>query len=115
MTVLHETIETPLAIGLAFDYVADFANAQEWDPGVASSVRVDEGPVATCSASCGADRRAAVELALHPGESALADRVEGSPEEGLGEPKDAPETEVGLVVDPGPAGRRGCKDDAVDR
>ncbi len=46
MTVLHQTIETPLSIGPAFDYVADFANAQEWDPGVASSVRVDDGPVA---------------------------------------------------------------------
>ena len=46
MTTLRETIQTPLAIEAAFAYVADFANSQEWDPGVASSDRVDGGPVA---------------------------------------------------------------------
>lgn len=46
MTTLHERIETPLAIDEAFAYVADFANAQEWDPGVVTSKRLDEGPVA---------------------------------------------------------------------
>jgi carbon monoxide dehydrogenase subunit G len=46
MTRLHETIETPLPIDDAFAFVADFANAQHWDPGVASSARVDDGPVA---------------------------------------------------------------------
>ena len=46
MTRLHERIETSLPIEAAFDYVADFANAQEWDPGVASARRVDDGPVA---------------------------------------------------------------------
>lgn len=46
MTRLHERIETTLPIEAAFDYVADFANAQEWDPGVASARRVDDGPVA---------------------------------------------------------------------
>ncbi len=45
MTVLREVIETPLAIDRAFAYVADFANSQEWDPGVASSTRIDDGPV----------------------------------------------------------------------
>ncbi|HEY6014699.1 MAG TPA: SRPBCC family protein [Candidatus Limnocylindrales bacterium] len=46
MTRLHERIETTLPIEAAFDYVADFANAQEWDPGVASARRIDAGPVA---------------------------------------------------------------------
>ena len=46
MTRLHERIETTLPIEAAFDYVADFANAQEWDPGVATARRIDDGPVA---------------------------------------------------------------------
>ncbi len=45
LTTLNERIETPLAMDAAFAYVADFANAQEWDPGVATAVRVDDGPV----------------------------------------------------------------------
>jgi carbon monoxide dehydrogenase subunit G len=46
MTRLHERIETALPIEAAFDYVADFANAREWDPGVAAARRIDGGPVA---------------------------------------------------------------------
>ncbi len=46
MTTLRETIQTPLPIEAAFAYVADFANSQEWDPGVATSGRVGGGPVA---------------------------------------------------------------------
>jgi carbon monoxide dehydrogenase subunit G len=46
MTRLHERIETTLPIEAAFDYVAEFANAQEWDPGVAAARRIDAGPVA---------------------------------------------------------------------
>ena len=46
MTRLHERIETSLPIEAAFDYVADFANAQAWDPGVASARRIDDGQVA---------------------------------------------------------------------
>jgi carbon monoxide dehydrogenase subunit G len=45
MAVLREQLETPLGIDEAFAFVADFANAQRWDPGVASSVRIDDGPV----------------------------------------------------------------------
>jgi carbon monoxide dehydrogenase subunit G len=45
MAVLRETIESPLGIDEAFAFVADFANSVRWDPGVASSVRLDEGPV----------------------------------------------------------------------
>ena len=45
MTTLHEQVETTLPIDDVFDYVADFANSQEWDPGVATAERLDEGPV----------------------------------------------------------------------
>ena len=45
MTRLHEQIETALPPEAAFAYVADFANAAEWDPGTARSERVDPGPV----------------------------------------------------------------------
>lgn len=40
MTRLNERIETALPIEEAFAYLADFANSQEWDPGVASAERI---------------------------------------------------------------------------
>ena len=46
MTTLNEHIETPLPLDEAFAFVADFANAKDWDPGVATSERLDPGPVA---------------------------------------------------------------------
>jgi carbon monoxide dehydrogenase subunit G len=45
MTRLHEEIETALPMETTFDFVADFANAQRWDPGVARSTRLDDGPI----------------------------------------------------------------------
>jgi carbon monoxide dehydrogenase subunit G len=45
MTRLHERIQTPLPIDDTFTFVADFANAMRWDPGVATSERIDDGPV----------------------------------------------------------------------
>jgi carbon monoxide dehydrogenase subunit G len=45
MTRLHDTIETSLPIDETFAFIADFANAQHWDPGVATSERIDPGPV----------------------------------------------------------------------
>ncbi len=33
-----------------FDYLADFSNAEEWDPGTATAVRLDDGPVGLGSA-----------------------------------------------------------------
>jgi carbon monoxide dehydrogenase subunit G len=45
LTTLHERIETTLPIEDAFAFVADFANASRWDPGVATSERIDAGPV----------------------------------------------------------------------
>ena len=35
MTRIHERIETALPLDAAFDYIADFANSQDWDPGTA--------------------------------------------------------------------------------
>ncbi len=46
MTRLQETIEVPKPRAEAFAYVADFANAQEWDPGVASAKKLTDGPLA---------------------------------------------------------------------
>lgn len=46
MTRLREHIVTPLAPEAAFAFVADFANSALWDPGVATSERIDSGPVA---------------------------------------------------------------------
>ncbi len=46
MTKLTEQIQTRLAPEAAFAFIADFANAMDWDPGVATSKRVDAGPVA---------------------------------------------------------------------
>ena len=46
MTTLNEQIETSLPLDEAFAFVADFANAVRWDPGVAASERLGTGPVA---------------------------------------------------------------------
>jgi hypothetical protein len=40
------TIESSLSIDQASAYMADFANAVEWDPGVVASERLFDGPVA---------------------------------------------------------------------
>ncbi len=45
MTTIREQIDTTLPIDVAFAYVADFANSQEWDPGTATSERIGGGPV----------------------------------------------------------------------
>ena len=45
MTRLTERIQTALPIDDAFGFVADFANSMHWDPGVATSERIDTGPV----------------------------------------------------------------------
>ena len=45
MTRLNERIRTSLPIEEAFAYLADFANSEEWDPGVDSARRVGDGPV----------------------------------------------------------------------
>ena len=45
MTRLTEQIETILPIEDVFAFVADFADSMRWDPGVATSERIDAGPV----------------------------------------------------------------------
>jgi len=45
MTRLRKQISTPLALDETFAFVADFANAMHWDPGVVTSERLDEGPL----------------------------------------------------------------------
>ena len=42
---LHETRMIRRPISEVFDFTADFANSQEWDPGVESSLQVGDGPV----------------------------------------------------------------------
>ena len=39
------TVISTRSVGDTFDYMADFANASEWDPGTAAAVRLDDGPV----------------------------------------------------------------------
>ncbi len=45
MPTLRETIETDLPPAESFAFIADFANAPAWDPGTATSARLDTGPV----------------------------------------------------------------------
>ena len=45
MTKLHKRIDTTLPIDETFAFIADFANSSRWDPGVATSERIDAGPV----------------------------------------------------------------------
>lgn len=41
---LHETRHVDRPLSEVFSFTADFANAEKWDPGVASSRRVGDGP-----------------------------------------------------------------------
>lgn len=45
MATLREQIDTSLPLDQAFAFVADFSNAERWDPGVVRSVRTNPGPV----------------------------------------------------------------------
>lgn len=45
MAVLKERIDTRLEIDDAFAFIADFANSAQWDPGTATSARLDDGPI----------------------------------------------------------------------
>ena len=45
MPILREQLQTDLPVEDAFAFIADFANASRWDPGVASAQRIDaSGP-----------------------------------------------------------------------
>lgn len=43
VTILRESLETSLPIEQAFATIADFSNAPQWDPGVATAERLDGG------------------------------------------------------------------------
>lgn len=45
MTILRERIDTTLPLDEAFAFIADFANAERWDPGVVTSERIGSGPL----------------------------------------------------------------------
>lgn len=45
MATYAATISTPRAPADAFDYLAAFSNAADWDPGVLSAEQLDAGPV----------------------------------------------------------------------
>lgn len=42
---LHEIRHIGLPVEEVFNYVADFANTEQWDPGVKSARQIGEGPV----------------------------------------------------------------------
>ncbi len=46
MLIVERTVETDSPIDRVFDYLCDFTNTEEWDPGTVSTKRVDTGPIA---------------------------------------------------------------------
>jgi len=46
MVNVSRTFSVLASQDVAVDYLADFGNAEEWDPGTVSCTRVDSGPVA---------------------------------------------------------------------
>ena len=50
MARLHESLDTNLPANEAFAFIADFANASQWDPGVAWAQGLTSGPVGVGSA-----------------------------------------------------------------
>ena len=49
MKTLHETITVATPLELAFRYVSDFSNIEQWDPGVTESEKISQGPLAVGS------------------------------------------------------------------
>ena len=45
MTTVERTFSVNLAPDAVVDYLKDFANAEEWDPGTERCVRTDDGPI----------------------------------------------------------------------
>lgn len=43
MPHFNDTVDSSLSRAELFDYMADFSNAEEWDPGTKSARRLDEG------------------------------------------------------------------------
>jgi hypothetical protein len=50
MPVITKTVESALHVEAAFDYVADFENIVEWDPGVTAVRKTTDGPPAVGTA-----------------------------------------------------------------
>jgi len=44
MARIQETVDTDLPIDQVFSFVAEFANIEQWDPGVTRSVKRSDGP-----------------------------------------------------------------------
>jgi len=42
---VERTLDVAASPEVAFDFVADFSRAQEWDPGIPSARRLDDGPI----------------------------------------------------------------------
>lgn len=45
MAKITRTIEVPVSVDDAFDFVADFSTTETWDPGIVEGRRVDDGPI----------------------------------------------------------------------
>lgn len=45
VTTLKETVTVAQNIEACFAYIAEFSNVEDWDPGIARSRRIDEGPL----------------------------------------------------------------------
>lgn len=45
MARIRETLQVDIPAEVAFDHLADFTTTEEWDPGIASARRLDEGPI----------------------------------------------------------------------
>ena len=45
MARITEPLSVPTSIEAAFDHVAEFTTSAEWDPGITSARRLDEGPI----------------------------------------------------------------------
>lgn len=50
MPIIKRTITTELPVDRVFPYLADFSNAEEWDPGTRSSIPLEDGEPAVGSA-----------------------------------------------------------------
>jgi NAD(P)-dependent dehydrogenase (short-subunit alcohol dehydrogenase family)/carbon monoxide dehydrogenase subunit G len=68
MTRLFETIKVPRPVEEAFAYTSDFGNAEQWDPGVATSTRLTAGPLAVGS-------RFRLEVVFGPGTTVMEYRI----------------------------------------
>ncbi len=45
MALLQEELEVDRPLEAVFDFVGDFANTKDWDPGVADARKVTDGPI----------------------------------------------------------------------